>query len=292
MPEGDLITAPYQLELNGVLFGAGTAYPLGRDGLEGLGINAMRTDDTDRPQGHGVVPGIDKLGPKDLAFDIEVLADDDEDAEDRLIELAGAFIPPTGLETVPLVVRLAGERLYRVNGRPRRLATNARRLKAATPRAVALFRATDPRLYDNDEQTDSAAPGETTGGLAYPHGYPHGYGTATSGGIDATNEGNITTYPRARVTAGAGGITGFELHNNTTEEVLEVILTVAAGDFVDVDFGARSILLGGTAPRPGSVVRPDSTFWGLEPGTTNVSFTVSGAGPATLDLYWRSAWII
>lgn len=289
---GELITAAYQAELQGVLVGAGTDYPFAKAGMSGFGLPRVRDSDTSRAQGHGVYVGPDYLDSKPLTLALEVSGATAAAIEDLLVDLEAAFAPITDETTIPLVFRLAGTRLYRVNGRPRRFAANLEHLKSARATVVAQFEATDPRIYDNSQSTSAANPGATSGGLGFPHGFPHGFGTSSPGDVTVNNAGNLDTYPTARVTAGVGGISGFAINIAETGESFGVTLSINEGDFIDIDFLERTVLLNGTASRIGNVDRPASTWLSAPPGVSTWGFTVNGAGTATFTVSWRSAYLL
>lgn len=292
MAAGDLITGPYQAELEGVLMGAGTAYEFSA-AIAGLGLPGVRTSDVDRPQGHGVFVGPDYMDGKPITLSLNVDADTGADAEAALVDLAAAWRLVTDANEVKeLAIRLAGAQVYIARGRPRRFAVDAARLPSGHAEVVAQFLATDPRLYGVDLETITLGPGSTTGGLSLPHGFPHGFGTAATGTGTVTNDGNEVTYPTATITVGVGGIAGFTIQNVTAAEQFSMTLNLLESDVVEVDFLERTVILNGTASRIGNVDRPDSAWLSAAPGSTEWAFAISGAGTATLDLTWHNAYLL
>lgn len=291
MAAGDLIARDGQVELRGLLLGPGTAYVI-TGPITGVGDTEVRSAELPRPLDHGYFDDRALYGRRTLRIPIAILGDTQADTLDKLDELGAAVRLPIesidGTFRVPLVMQLGGRKLFAF-GRPGRMAVDATLLpKGATIETVVEFLATDPRLY-GEERTANAVPGSVTGGLELPHDFPHGFGTATPGTIQATNDGNFPTHPVARVTAAVGGLGAFTLTKVDTGERLAVVLDVAEGEFLDLDFLNRTVLLNGQAPRDNAVQRPGSTWFALDPGTNPIDFGVT-VGDATLALSWRDAF--
>lgn len=124
MPAGDLVVADYQLELRGVLMGAGTVYGIGPRpaSIEGLGNPQPKTADLDFAHADGAYGGQDKRGVRVVTVPI-------------VIRQTTAALAMTSLETlmtawdvsaadIPLYFRLPGWGRRYVNGRPRGLAAD------------------------------------------------------------------------------------------------------------------------------------------------------------------------
>jgi hypothetical protein len=65
-------------------------------------------------------------------------------------------------------------------------------------------------------------------------------------------------------------------------------ITLAAGDFLVVDSGARSVLLGGTASRYSTLAQPN--WFDLSPLTSNTIRFNAASGAGTLTFSYRNAW--
>ena len=146
--------------------------------------------------------------------------------------------------------------------------------------------ATDPRIYSTTLQSASTTPGSSIGGLSFPHGFPHGFGTATSGTLEVTNDGNAgapwtatltgpLSSPRIRLLGldGELAFSGFDL---------------AAGQTLTLDSLNRSVLLEGTASRYGSLSVRD--WFEFPPGGATVGFSAS-SGAGSLSMTWRDTWL-
>lgn len=116
------------------------------------------------------------------------------------------------------------------------------------------------------------------------------------GTIEVTNAGDRDAYPviRAYGPFGAGGADETTIGNETTgDSLLFTGLAIAAGDYLEVDFRAKKILVNGLAAqsRYQYLTFPDSTWWTLRPGVNEVSFrpdTFSGNSQAVV--LWRDAY--
>lgn len=289
---GSLITQDYQLELRGLLLGAGTPYEHAKP-IEGLGVPPVREVDLERPEGHGEFPGAQYLAARTIRMGVNIAGDTSAETLANAEALGAAWKPVDesldGGLTLPLILRLPNRAAMRLLGKPTRYALDLTELKSGHATADLEFKAVDPRLYSNTLSQAVTGPGSTSGGLGFPHGFAHGFGAASSGIVTATNGGNFPTFPTARLAGGTGGLINPTIYNTTTGEELALTITVGAGQYLDIDFDAQEVLLNGTASRANTVERPASQFFALVPGANAIRFVASGAG--TLTLYWRDAYI-
>lgn len=278
----------YQLTIGGLTLGAGTDYQL-RDGPSGLGLPELRTSDTPRPQDHGLFWGNDYFGKRTLTLDVTILGDNPGDAAAKMDTLAAAWQPPDPAITdavVALTVDLPGQDPRTLDGRPRRAAYNLDNLKAGIIRATLQYEAADPRLY-SAETVASTAAATTGGGRTYNRVYPLVYAAGGTGGtLLITNLGNFPSRPVLRVN---GPSTTPRIENITAEKFLAANLAVAAGEYLEFDLDAHTVMLNGTASRYGQLVA-GSSWWELAPGDSSIKFT-SADSAGTLDVHYRSAWL-
>lgn len=290
------LTADRQLLIDadaddGLLVGYGTGYHwLEAQGL--LDAPEPRQNELLRPQAHGVfLLGQDWLAERSVELSVGI-ADTYGSAtvRDMLDALKAAMRPRD--ENIAVSFRYNGDAARRFTGRPRGVVI-------PTSEAFGLglvvchlrFIANDPRMYDDVQSYAQSSGASTLGGLGFPFAFPFAFGTATSGGLIATNEGTIATLPVLTVTAGSGGLTSFTVRNETTGQLVTIVLTMNEAEQLIIDMDAKTVLLNGTASRIDSRVLPDSTWWGLEPGDNVLTFTTSGSSTATLAVTWRSAWL-
>lgn len=241
----------------------------------------------------GPIDGLDDGELLD-GFDVgDVVTTPQRSAIDRLADLAGAWRPLDVEDegrTTALQVGLADE-TYLLFGRPGRMETNLDTLQARGSILVtAEFVATDPRIYRGaDPQTTIVGLGTVLGGLELPHGFPHGFGSATGSSAIVTNGGNFDTDPVITFTAGAGGLLNPVVEHVDAGESFEVLISLAEGETLVVDFAQRTVLLNGTTSRSNLVRRPDSTWFTLTPGDNEVRFA-AGGGDGTMTVSWRDAY--
>lgn len=303
MAAGDLITGPWQIELQGVLMDA-----LGCDGLvvtewlTGFGVPGGRRNIVARPLQQGAFPGPQYMDTRVMEWAVAAIGDSWADVRQASIDLGTAMspVPDTDLDyVVPLMFTLDDAAAkYRVMGMPDRAEWGyqvALRTRAASrpfnDGARCAFIATDPRIYDAATKTATATLGTSSGGLGFPHGFPHGFGSATSGAAVCVNAGNVTTYPVITVTANSAGASGIRLEQETTGEEWSITLTMGAGETLVVDMGNRTALLNGTASRAPFINRPPSVWFGLVPGSNSIRLQATGVG-TTASVAWSDAYLL
>lgn len=282
------MTVDYQLTIGGVTLGDDTPYQI-PDGPAGLGLPELRTSDTPRPQDHGLFWGNDYFGKRVITLEVTILADTAEDATALMDALAAVWQPPAPADTdavVPLTVDLPGQVARTLDGRPRRAAYDLDDLESGVITATLQYDVADPRLYSTETVVSTAA-ATSGGGRTYDRVYPLVYAAGGTGGtLLVVNEGNFPSRPLLRI---LGPSTTPRIENVTAGRFLAADLTVAAGEFLDFDLDAHTVMLGGTASRYGSLV-PGSTWWELAPGNNSIKF-IAADSQGTLQLTYRSAWL-
>ena len=266
------VTDDFQLAFDGLDLGDGTVYDL--IAHRGFGMPGVRSADRTLSQRDGKHAGDDYL-------------------DERVIELTFEIDGTASAATVnTLTFQLpgyAGGGVRRVNVRPRRLdqpgtLEQSRGLSTVDMQVVA----TDPRMYADAESSSSTSLPSGGTGLSWPLTWPLNWGTITNSGLAvADNAGN---YPAPVTIRVDGPVTNPSVENLTVGKTVELLLTVAAGDFVLIDPNERTVLLNGTASRY-SALTAASEWWLLEPGVNEIRFQASTSTAATMTLTWRSAWI-
>lgn len=99
------------------------------------------------------------------------------------------------------------------------------------------------------------------------------------GTVNATNIGNVLTYPVWTVT---GPVTSLTITNNTTGQTFTVATTAIAGDtwVIDAREGVKSALKNGST-NLWQYIDINSDLWALKPGVNSVTITVPGAASQT-----------
>jgi hypothetical protein len=288
------VTNDYELEFAGLLFGGETDYGFVR--AEGLADNPeVRSSDQTRLRRHGMIPGDDFVGGRSVVIDLEVFGDTTTAFATNLTALKTAFAPGSAEQALSFKVPgVAGGGTRLLYARSRKLALPLETsFYFGMPIASVEFFATDPRIYDTSQQAPS------TGLTASVAGRPSGNfvwnltwgGASTSNIIVANNVGSFTTPCVIRFD---GPVTNPQVENVTQGKLLKLTadggITLAAGEFLEIDTDARTILLGGTSSRY-SKLSSDSAWFDLAPGLNSLRFIGTTAGAPTMTVSWRSAWL-
>jgi hypothetical protein len=275
------LLASLVLTVNGLLVGAGQELRIAEiRGLEDL--PQYRTFDSPRTNADGMDFGTDLQSGRIIEVDCVGRPSDSattlNDLRAALINQMGS-LRVDGMPGLPSLL-LAG----RV--RRRRLPTN-RELASGVIRPSFDFECPDPRLFAAVETVLVASPGSAVGvGITPPLTPPLTTGGSAVGGhVQAVNEGIADTHPTFRV---AGPVTAFSLLNSTTGRKLTYLQALAAGEWVDIDMDARTVLLNGTASRRAYMA---GSWWSLPPGTSDVFYLPADAAVGSLmTLRFRSAY--
>lgn len=283
-----LITAPWQVDLDGLLLGPGTPY--GLTVVEGLReMPGIRAGETPRARGHGSHGGRDDADPRIVRIEVDVAATPTVGFADAVAALSQRLVVRS--VEVPVWAHLPGW------AGPRRLDARVRRglvltdvgyefgLASATVHLVAL----DPLLYGQDRAPTTGLP-VPGGGLAYPLAYPLSYGApANPGRVQLRNEGNADTAPRLTVTGELPA--GFEVTVTQTGERIRYPAPLAAGEPLVLDCGTGAVLLQGTADRRADLTVAD---WFLVPAGQERTVQLSSLGAysttASLTVQYAPAW--
>lgn len=254
----------------------------------------VRSNDVERPQRDGTIPGRDYLGSAVWAFDLATNRKTLTEAIQTAAALESQWKNPTVRlrpnVTAPLSYNLDG-RWRRVYGRPDRFAGMKGDVRARRGVGIltADFRVLDPVFYDEDEDNVrlTIIP-PSTGGLTAPLTAPlTGTGSGTPRAGFVSNTGDASTPLKATFN---GPITdpwvrsadGWEIGLNGTL-AYDVSVTVN--------------------PQEGSVIRSDGASVAgmlthatrlsqakLPPGQSELTFGgLDSTGTATVDLAWRNA---
>lgn len=150
MPAGDLISADYQAELNGLLMGTGTEIQFGEGAIGGLGVPQVKTSDSPYDGQDGSAGAPDFLDVRVVTLPLLVVPASRDPGDAGLlwtgIELAWA--PARDGVNVELHFQLPGWGHLFLIGRARGATLDASDLKSGVLEALCRFDALDPTLYD------------------------------------------------------------------------------------------------------------------------------------------------
>lgn len=146
--------------------------------------------------------------------------------------------------------------------------------------------APDPLKYSIEEHIASAKLPVTTGGLTVPITVPFSIDAVTVSGVVAvSNDGNYPVSPRILI---YGPVDTPKVTNLDTGEILQVNLTLAPGEWIDLDLDRHTAMLNGTSSRRGYVT---GQWFSLTPGDNLIAFNApTYNASAEIQVVWRDAW--
>lgn len=274
MPIGDLLTAPGQWEIRGLLLGRGTPYPI--DNVQGFGIDTRSTDE-DNPSEHGGYSvGPDLQQPRQFILTIGVNGDDGADLN-ALVDALMAAWRPVRAGTIDVALWTRGHPKRIVRARPRRIARPEDMWSVhGQTSAVAELRCPDPRIY--------AAAEENTA-IVIAAG-----ATAAAGAIAA--EGTADTLPIVEITGPARTPAVAFTPTGGATRSLKFDVDLAAGQTLIADVATKEIRINGALQRAARA--PDLQWPVIEPGNNAIAYTRSGTGltgaASTATVRYRDAW--
>jgi Phage tail protein len=278
----------WEMAYGSLLIADGSAFSI-KD-IDGLADQPdLRTSDRTRLRRHGMLPGDDFLAGRSVVVDVEIFGADDATFASAVGTLKQALSP--GSDEAPLTFKVpgvAGGGIRRLNGRPRKLALPVEeKFFYRQPIASVEFFATDPRLYDDAQQSQAVGLAAGVAGHTWNNTWNWSWGGAsTSTSIFAVNAGTFATPFVVRFD---GPVTNPSIENVATGEKLAMTLTLGVGEWLDIDTDARTVLLGGTASRFSNLTQ--ANWFDLKPGTTELRFGGTTAGSPQMTATWRSAWL-
>lgn len=144
---GELLTLEWQVELDGMLLGAGTDVLIAEEGIGGLGVPAPKTSDVELAHADGAWLGTDLGGTRVVTVPFFIAATPHYAAQ-LFDELAALWAPKTA--TSELHMLLPGFGHLWVRGRPRGLVDDLSRLRSGVVTALGTFFCGDPTIYRAD----------------------------------------------------------------------------------------------------------------------------------------------
>lgn len=289
MATGDLVTADWQAEYNGVALGDGTPFLIAQiDGL--LDLPEVRSADKVRLRRNGLTAGDDFTGGRAITVTLEVAQTGTTSFNDAVDQLA-RLTAPGGPER-PLVLQIpgvagGGKRWVYCKPRRRSLPIGREFFYGLTAATVEFF-STDPRIFAADQGSASTTLATAGAGLTFPATFPVTFGAAAIGGLlSVTNAGSFATSPTIRID---GPVSNPRIENVTAGRTLAFDITLDAGDYLLVDTEQRTVMLNGTTSRYNALASA-SVWFELEPGTSEVRFSAPLTSAATMLMTWRSAWV-
>ncbi len=284
---GTLITAPFEIEWRGNLWGNEHG-GVGLTNFDGWLNYNLRGSNLERPGRHGTLPG--QTFAEERTIEIELTSIDDNPA--TLAALRQATVPDEDPIEEPLAIWAGTEQPQVVMAKlKRRAIPQDHEWSVGYHRATLQFVASDVKRYAVTESTSPTVglPSPGVGGLTFPLTFPLTFGTpGTPGSTTVTNTGEAATWPIYTLT---GPITGPVITTGTSVLRFATDFQLPLGQTIVIDSDSRSVLLNGVA-RPDVLIQREWAY--LRPGVpTVVAFTGQGVyDPAAgLVVTFRPAWI-
>lgn len=280
----------YNFSLDGSLeLGCGTPYIV--TDWQGYGIQSVRTSDDNRPMDHGADTGPEYLSPRALTLSVTTRGDSSASCASNVDALLAAWYLDSTLDGYgarrALHLKMPGAAERVLFGRPRRNTFDMTRINGRRADGELEFFAPDPRWYSASLNSQVMGLSQASSGRGYDRAYDYGYGGAISGDTYVVhNDGNFPSLPTVTFT---GPVTNPVVLNTTTGLQFKLLLTIATGDSVTVDFQSRTVVLNGTASRYYAKL---GDFFELVRGDNAIKFLANAYdAAATATLTWRDAWL-
>jgi hypothetical protein len=146
--------------------------------------------------------------------------------------------------------------------------------------------APDPRKYGPAVEVTTGMAG-SSGGVSFPLVFPLDFGASAGGVVTLVNDGTVKSWPVIRI---SGPVVNPRILNPVTGDSLRVGMTINAGEYVDIDTAARTVLLQGTASRR-AVTLSTGEWMPVPPGGASFSFGADAySAAASMTVSARSAW--
>lgn len=290
-----------QVSVRGLVMGPDTDYKV----LEfNPWVRSVRADQSGaRAWGHGSWSGAEWAEQAVVPILIETLTEDLTSWRRAQQHLAAAFAP-IGDATADVELRWCLDGVeYLLRGRPRLVSPTIEHLRTGRIRSGCSFVAPDPTIYSGIEYAsgDVYLP-SVTGGIAPPLTPPLTItATVSSGTAHLVNAGTRATSLRLHIESGANALVSPRITVTGPDGApltLRLGLTLAAGDFLDIDTAARTVTLNGTADRRAYAVGDWPLLAGIPAGDYTSTEAASDitwmadvySATARLSATWRYAW--
>ena len=294
------ISQDYQIEYtnpdgNSILIGAETDYDLTE--LRGFGMPDVRANDINRLDTDGFISSrVELLEGRNISFRVVIYGAPGDTLDTNVTNFSKAFqlsdtpgtlqfrFPGPGLGTADTT---NDERFVKCYVRRVTKQILARNSSGRIPVFVSL-QCPNPIINGAEQHSEDLSLSSFTGGATFNATFNLSFGAGSSAATVCTNAGN---FPQNPVVKFNGPATDPKLTNNTSGEHIELKgLTLAAGEYCDVDFYDRSVLKGGSTSVY-NYVTSDSTWWNLKPGDNSLTFSAASSSATTCNVKWYDAWI-
>lgn len=280
-----------QWMIRGLMLGPGTVYRL-MDRTNPFLLSVRADQSEARPWDHGSWSGAEWANERPVPLQVLIDTDSLQEWLTARHALAAAFAPVgDAADQVELRFVLAGQEFV-LFGRPRLIEPDMSLVAYGRAFFECRFAAQDPRIYSGALHTTGAVtlPG-FSGGRTVPFTVPFSIDATISGG-EATlvNAGNEATGLSVRIDGPVTWPRFTITHPDASTETLQVRVSLADGQWLDIDTRARTVFANGSpaATRRGDAV---GAFPLLKPGTSTLSYRAETTDTGTLTATWRDAWL-
>jgi hypothetical protein len=254
--------------------------------ITGFDMPSVRTNIEERPEDDGAVAGAFYFGARSVTMRGRVQKASAAERNAWVMSLQRAA---RGLRSsVTLRATPSGGPPMQVTGR---LEQPLRVTGAYVKEWQLAFVCPDPYIYSQTLNTQTSMGGGTVPGAAFPLVFPIAFGAGVYTSLDmlVTNAGNVDAPLTIRI---YGPLVNPQIQNNTTGEALWVDATLASGEYVTLNTGARTATLQDGSNAYHLVRFPDSAWWKLVPGVNDLRVFASSQGAGSqLTVEWRDAWV-
>lgn len=268
------------------------AAPYAIEMLEGLvGLPDVDSTDLALVGQSGMIAGRDFYRGRTVTITISVYADNDASYTAAMAALSAAFGYSMTAQgplsfTIPGVAAGAPSVWY---GRTRRAAQSIPlgQLGTHSGQYVVELYGTDALKYGAAAHTASLSINVGSGGFTWPLTWPLIWVGAGGGhGTVINNAGNAPSAPTVRL---IGPLVNPDLTNLNTGQVISLGMTVALGEYLDLNFAAHTVLLNGTGNRYPQLLRAE--WWTLASGNTTVVLTADAGSTGTAQITWSDSYL-
>lgn len=291
MAVGDLVTEDWGFEYRGLAFG-GSGTMLIAPGMTGLwDTPEVNTSDQRRFRRHGLHPGDDYLGSREVIIPIEIDGANTGAWQTNLdsLKLAFAVDPESTLVEDQLVFQVPGV----AGGGKRFIYARPRGLTAPIdqawfyqlPVASARFVATSPFIYNIAATAATTTVSGASVGRAWPITWPFTWGTLTAATFAATNNGTARAEWTATFRGPLAGV--ISLTHTTQSKTVALTIDLAVTDSLVVDSDTRTAILNGTTNVYPAITT--AQWFTLAPGANPLSFRAT-TGSGSVSVVYRDTW--
>ncbi len=293
------ISQDYQFEYtnpdgNSLVIGAGTNYDI--TDMRGFGMPNVRANDVPRLDEHGTFTSRKELlDGRSINIRVRVLGTPGNELDAALVNLSKAFQVNDAPGTLQFKFPIGwgtsdtvnDERFVKCYVRRVTKQILARNSAGVVPVFIAL-ECPNPIINSAELHTTALALTTFTGGATFNATFNLSFGTGES---LATICSNVGDFPANPIITFHGPATTPRITNNTSGQYIELAgLTLASGEYAEVNFYDRSILKGGSTSVYNTLTSA-SNWWTLKPGDNSVTFSASSSTATTCDISWYDAWI-